>query len=156
MKQGNPEKKLLKEAREKIENKVVMATAIALVSAMAMLFLYNWFVSIYADKTRILILILQWIGVLGVAAFLAMYFVKKEKKFLFVLPYFAVGAIFMREVLSGTITTLILSILSKVPFLHFPSYASTAARFNFAYICLAVYLIASYIYYGVKLRKISK
>lgn len=156
MKQVNPEKKLLKEAREKIENKVVMATAVALVSAMAMLFLYNWFVSIYAAKTRILILILQWLGVLGVAVFLAMYFVKKEKKFLFVLPYFAVGAIFMREILSGTITTLILSLLSKVPFLHFPVYASTAARFNFAYICLAVYLIASYIYYGVKLRKISK
>ncbi len=156
MKKGNPEKKISKEIREKIENKTVMATAIALVSAMTMLFLYNWSVSIYAAGTRILILILQWLGVLGVAAFLALYFVKKEKKFLFVLPYFAVGAIFMREILSGTITTLILSLLSKIPFLHLSAHASTAARFNFVYICLAIYLIASYIYYGVKLKKLTK
>lgn len=156
MKQQNPTKKLSKEARERIENKTVLATAIALVSAMMMLFLYNWFVSIYASQTRILILILQWLGVAGVAAFLVLFFVKKEKKYLFVLPYFAVGALFMREILAGSVTTLILKVLSKIPFLHLSAYATTAARFNLIYICLAVYLIASYIYYGVQLKKAGK
>lgn len=153
MKQHPQKAKLSKEARENIENKTVMATAIALISAMAMLFLYNWFVSIYASQTRVLILILQWLGILGVAVFLVLYFVKKEKKFLFLLPFFAAGAIFMREILSGTITGLILSVLSKIPFLHLSSAATTAARFNLIYICLAIYLIAAYIYYGVKLKK---
>ena len=156
MKQQNPNKKLSKEARERIENKTVLATAIALVSAMMMLFLYNWFVSIYASQTRVLILILQWLGVAGVAAFLVLYFVKKDKKYLFVLPYFAVGSLFMFEILKGSVTTLILSVLSKIPFLHLSAYATTAARFNLIYICLAVYLIASYIYYGIKLKKASK
>ncbi len=153
MKQQKPKTKLSKEAREKIDNKIVLATAIALVSAMMMLFLYNWFVSIYASQTRIFILILQWLGVAGVAAFLALYFIKKDKKYLFVLPYCAVGALFMREILHGTITGLITGILAKIPFLHIGGYATTSARFNLIYICLAVYLIASYIYYGIKLKK---
>ncbi len=149
MKQQKPKTKLSKEAREKIDNKIVLATAIALVSAMMMLFLYNWFVSIYARQTRVLIMVLQWLGVAGVAAFLVLYFVKKDKKYLFTLPYFAVGALFMREILAGTITGLIVKVLGK-------GYATTAARFNFIYICLAVYLIASYIYYGIKLKKAAK
>lgn len=149
MKQQKPKTKLSKEERERIDNKIVLATAIALVSAMVMLFLYNWFVSIYASQTRVLIQILQWLGVAGVVACLVLYFVKKEKKYLFVIPYCAVGAIFMQEILRGTIIGLIVKIFGK-------TYATTAMRFNFIYICLAIYLIASYIYYGLKLKKASK
>lgn len=149
MKQQKPKTKLSKEERERIDNKIVLATAIALVSAMVMLFLYNWFVSIYASQTRVLIQILQWLGVAGVVACLVLYFVKKEKKYLFVIPYCAVDAIFMQEILRGTIIGLIVKIFGK-------TYATTAMRFNFIYICLAIYLIASYIYYGLKLKKASK
>ncbi len=153
MKQQKPRTKLTKEAREKIDNKVVLVTAIALTSAMALLFLYNWFVSIYAAQTHVLIVILQWLGVAGVAAFLALYFIKKDRKFLFLLPYFAAGAVFMREILIGTLTRFFAGILSKIPFLHITASADTKQRFALIYVCLAIYLIASYIYYGVKIKK---
>ena len=156
MKQEKPKTKLSREAREALDNKIVMATAIALVSAMLLLFLYNWFVSIYAEKIRIVILTLQWLGVAGVAAFLVLYFVKKDKKWLLLTPYFAVAAFFMREILHGTITTFFVGILAKIPFLHVGGSATTLARFNFLYICLAIYLIAAYIYYGVKIKKGAK
>lgn len=149
MKQNKPKVKISREERERIDNKVVLATAIALVSAMLMLFLYNWFVSIYAAQTRTLIQILQWVGIAGVAAFLVLYFVKKNKKYLFVLPYFAVGSLFMQEILRGTVSGWVAKLMGK-------GFASTSMRFNFIYICLGVYLIASYIYYGIKLRKSSK
>ncbi len=159
MKQQNREnKKMIHEERERLDNKIVLATAIALVGAMVMVFLYNWFVSIYARQTKVLIDILMWLGIAGVAAFLVLFFVKKECKFLFVMPYFAVGALFMREIMAGTVTTLLVQILSKIPFLKMGGYtaATTAQRFNFIYICLAVYLVASYIYYGIKIKKLGK
>ncbi|MBE7024644.1 MAG: hypothetical protein E7408_01145 [Ruminococcaceae bacterium] len=149
MKQQKPKTKISKEERERIDNKVVLATAIALVSAMLMLFLYNWFVSIYASQTRTLIQILQWAGVAGVALFVILFFVKKDRKYLFVIPYCAVGSLFMQEILRGTVIGWILKLFGK-------SYATTAMRFNFIYICLAVYLVASYIYYGIKLHKAAK
>ena len=80
MKNQKVRTKLSKEAREKIDNKIVLATAIALVSAMVLLFLYNWLVSVYAVQTRTVVIVLQWLGVAGVAAFLALYFIKKENK----------------------------------------------------------------------------
>lgn len=150
------QKKMLQEEREKLDNKVVLSTAIALVSAMVMVFLYNWFRSAYALQTKGFIEILMWVGVLGVAAFLVLFLLKKERKFLFVIPYFAVGAVFMREVLVGTLTTWVVTLASKIPFLHIAGNATTAQRFNFVYICLAVYLVASYIYYGVKIKKLKK
>ncbi len=153
MKQEKPKTKLSREAREALDNKIVTATAIALVSAMLLLFLYNWFVSIYAEQTRILILAIGWLGVLGVAAMLVLFFVKKDKKWLFFIPYFAVAAFFMREILHGTITAFLAGLLSKIPFLPIGGEATTLARFNFLYVCLAIYLIAAYIYYGLKIKK---
>ena len=93
MKLQNPKKKLAKEMRSQIENKIVLCTSIALVSAMLLLFLYNWFVSIYTLQVGRLITGLQWVGVLGVLVFLVLYFMKKDKKFLLILPYFAIGSI---------------------------------------------------------------
>lgn len=159
MKQQNDkraQKKALQAEREKLDNKVVLATAIALTSAMIMVFLYNWFKSIYALQTKTLIEILMWVGIVGVAVFLILYFVKKERKFLFVIPYFAVGAVFMREILVGTMTGWVIALASKIPFLHIAGNATTLQRFNFVYICLAVYLVASYIYYGIKIKKLGK
>ncbi|MDD6308258.1 MAG: hypothetical protein PUB07_02740 [Clostridia bacterium] len=149
-------KRQIQEERERLDNKVVLATAIALVSAMLMLFIYNWFVSAYAAQTKVLIQVLMWIGVAGVAAFLVLGFVKKDKKYFVVLAYCAVGAFLLREVLKGTVTTWILLLASKIPFLNTVAYATTKARFNFVYIALAIYLVASYIYYGVKMKKLKK
>ncbi len=150
-------KKLSREAREKIDNKVVLATAIALVSAMVLLFLMNWSQSAYAVQTITIIEVLQWVFVAGILAFLVLYFVKKEKKFLFGIPYCAAGTIFMMEILKGTVSTFFLRILSKIPFLKIAGgYATTAQRFSTLFIWLAIYLVASYIYYGVKIRKLSK
>ena len=150
-------KKLSREAREKIDNKVVLATAIALVSAMVLLFLMNWSQSAYAVQTITIIEVLRWVFVLGIVAFLVLYFVKKEKKFLFGIPYCAAGTIFMMEILKGTISTFALKILSKIPFLKLAGgYATTAQRFSTLFIFLAIYLVASYIYYGVQMKKLSK
>ena len=156
MKLQNPKKKLAKEMRSQIENKIVLCTSIALVSAMLLLFLYNWFVSIYTLQVGRLITGLQWVGVLGVLVFLVLYFMKKDKKFLLILPYFAIGSIFMREIMAGTLTRLVLTVLSAIPFLNVQPEATTAARFTLLYIFLAVYLVASYVYYGLKMKKISK
>ncbi len=155
MKQKNPQKQRAKELRGQIENKIVLCTSIALISAMLLLFLYNWFVSIYSVQVGTLISVLGWLGVVGVAAFLVLYFVKKDKKYLQLLPYFAALAIFMREIMAGTITRLILLALSKIPFLNVVPDATTAARFTLIYIVLAIYLVAGYIYYGVQMKKVK-
>lgn len=157
MKQQKTKKAISREMREKIDNKVVLATAIALVAAMVLLFLMNWSQSAYAVQTITIIEVLQWIFVAGIVAFLVLYFVKKEKKFLFGIPYCAAGTIFMMEILKGTISTFALKILSKIPFLKMAGgYATTAQRFSTLFIFLAIYLVASYIYYGVKIKKLSK
>lgn len=159
MKNQNKEnKRILHEERERLDNKVVLSTAIALIGVMVMVFLYNWFVSIYARQTKVLIDVLMWLGIAGVAVFLVLFFVKKDRKYLFVTPYFAVGTLFMREILAGTVTTFLVKLLAKIPFLKISGYAgaTTAQRFNLIYICIAIYLVASYIYYGIKIKKLGK
>ncbi len=155
-----PKNKLSREERERIDNKIVLATAVALVSAMILLFLNNWIVSVYAVQTRKLVVFLQWLGVAGVLAFLVLYFVKKDKKFLFVIPYFAVGSIFMQEISgTATFTRWIYLLVCKLKNVQLnPQFVevTTKFRFNVIFICLAVYLVASYIYYGIKLKKGSK
>lgn len=159
--------KLSKEEREKIDNKIVLATAIALISAMVFLYLQNWFASVYAATTGKIITALKWIGVAGIAAFIALVFIKKDKKYLFCIPYCAVGSLFMNEILKAPITKLIyglfddLILKSNITFLvksfnSFFAYYLTKSRFNFIFLCLAIYLIASYIYYGVKIAKGNK
>ncbi len=155
MKQKNPKKQLAKEMRAQIENKIVFHTSVALISAMLLLFLYNWFVSIYAAQVGTFISVLGWLAVAGVAAFLGLYFWKKDKFFLKFLPYCAAIAIFMREILAGTVTRLFRTILSKIPFLHIAPDASTASRFTLIYIVLAIYLVAVYIYYGIQAKKLK-
>ncbi len=157
MKQQKTKKKLSKEAREKIDNKIVLATAIALVSCMVLLFLMNWSQSAYALQTIRLIGALRWVGVAGIVVFLVLYFVKKDKKFLFCLPYCAAGSLFMMEILKGTVSTFFVRLLAKIPFLKMAGgYATTAQRFSTLFICLAIYLVASYIYYGIQIKKATK
>ncbi len=160
MKQQKPKNKLSKEERERIDNKVVLATAIALVSAMVLLFLGNWLNSVYASQTRVFVKILQWAGVVGVAAMVALYFWKKDKKYLFVIPYFAVGALFMQEI-SGTATFTkwiyqLYCLIRGIDLGEGVVSVTSQFRFNVLYILLAVYLVASYIYYGLKLKKAVK
>ncbi len=156
MKQQNPKKKLSREAREKIDNKVVLATAIALVSAMVLLFLMNWSQSTYALQTIRIIETLQWVGVAGIVVFLVLAFVK-DKKYLYCLPYCAVGSLFMVEILRGTVTKFSINLLAKIPFLKIVGgLPTTSQRFSTVFVCLAIYLVVSYIYYGIKIRKLSK
>ncbi len=137
-------RKLTREQREAIDNKIVLATAIALISAIALLFIYRWLHSAYAAGTRTFVVILMWVGTAGVAASLAMYFWKKEKKYLFLIPYFAAGSFFCLLITRN----IFYSILQP-----FGIYTGTKFNFIFIYSCLVVYLIVSYIYYGLKLRR---
>lgn len=160
MKQQKPKNKLSREERERIDNKIVLATAIALVSAMVLLFLGNWLNSVYAAQTRTLVKILQWVGVAAVAALVALYFWKKDRKYLFVIPYCAVGALFMQEI-SGTATFTkwiyqLYCLIRGVDLGEGVVSVANQFRFNVIYILLAVYLVASYIYYGLKLKKGTK
>lgn len=159
MKQHNPKKKIARELREKIDNKVVIVTAVALVSAMVLLFLMNWSSSAYVEKTIALIQNLRWVFLALMALFLVLFFVKKEKKYLVCLPYCAAGTLFMMEILGGKVSTFFIKLLSKVPFIKIQLaglMAGTKQRFSFLFILLAIYLIASYIYYGIQLKKLNK
>lgn len=159
--------KLSKEEREKIDNKIVLATAIALISAMVFLYLQNWFASVYASTTGKIITVLKWAGVAGVAALITLFFVKKNKKFLFAIPYCVADFLFMNEILAAPITKLIYNLfdglITKInvsfitkSFNSFFAYYLTKSRFNFIFLCLAIYLVVSYIYYGVKIAKGNK
>ncbi|MBR5218574.1 MAG: hypothetical protein IKV89_02470 [Clostridia bacterium] len=134
-------KKISKELKEQIDNKVVLATSIALVGAMFLLFLQNWSKSIYAAGTMMFIRIAMWVCVACVAAGVVVYFITKKKGYLFTIPYFAVAAwmfSFIHYGLFGLVTL------------------TTDTRFIVLYLCLAVYLIASYVYYGIKLYGCKK
>jgi len=134
-------KKISKELKEQIDNKVVLATSIALVGAMFLLFLQNWSKSIYASPTMVLIKILMWACVACVAAAIVVYFITKKKGYLFTIPYFAVAA-------------------WMFSFIHYGLFGlvslTTDTRFIACYIILAVYLIASYVYYAIKLHGYKK
>mgnify|MGYP001055297116 CR=1 FL=1 len=141
MKKNTKKVKLTKEQKERLDNKIVLATAIALVSVMVLLFLYNWSKSKYSAQTMTLIQILMWASVAGVAAMVVLFFIKKDKRFLFWTPYFAVAAVLLEEIVFGHILRTF----------NLPS--TTKVRFNVAYFTLAIYLIATYIYYGIILHR---
>ena len=126
--------KLSKAEKANIENKIVAATAVALGGAMVLMFLNNWAKSVYAAGTIMAIKIIMWLAVAAVVAGVVGYFVKKDKKFLFSIPYSAAVAVIFYEIVYG---------IAGYP--H-----GTDTRFMVAYIVLAVYLVASYVYYGIK------
>lgn len=135
--------KLTREQKEAIDNKIVLATAIALISAMALLFIYRW-LNVYPVGTRRFVLVLAYLGTAGVLFSVGMYFWKKERKYLFLIPYFAVGSFFCLM-----ITNNIFYSIARLAGITI----ATKHNFIMIYVCLAVYLIASYIYYGLKLRR---
>ncbi len=127
-------KKLSKAEKLNIENKIVAATAVALGGAMVLMFLNNWAKSVYAAGTILAIKIIMWLAVAAVVAGVAGYFVKKNKKFLYSIPYSAAVAVIFYQIVYG---------IAGYP-------RGTDTRFIVAYIVLAVYLVASYVYYGIK------
>ncbi len=153
-------KKLTAEERLHYENLSVLATAVALISGIFLLYLYRYLNSSYILATQTFVSILIWICDAVILASLGMYFWKKNKKYLTLLAYFAAG---------GTLLTIIrysyviknffdMIYVSKLwngllNLLHIQAPSSQATAFIFVLICLAVYLIATYIYCGLKLRK---
>lgn len=133
--------KLTREQREAIDNKIVLATAISLISAIFLMFLYRWMTSAQAAGTIVFAKVLMWIGVAGVVGYLVLYYLKKDKKYLFITPYFAAGSFLLAFIIYNFTYRL------GLPF------TGSAYNFGFAYCCLAIYLIASYVYYGLKLRR---
>ena len=152
------QKKLTKADREHIDNQVVLATAIGLISAIFLLYLYRWLNSSLVMGTRIFLSILIWAADAVIVAALVMIIWKKEKKYLKVIPYFAGGAFLLSVVrYSGAYKKVLDALHISDLWAWFtnaigkhPTQLQTALIF--VYICLAAYLIATYIYYGRKLH----
>jgi hypothetical protein len=139
MAEVNKKKKLTKEQREALDNKIVLATSVALISTIFLMYLYRWQLA-YPIGTRNVILVLMWIGVAGVAVTVGLYWFKKDKSFLNITPYFA-GMAFAFSLIAYN-------------FLHHLG-INTGTKINYSiiYTLLAIYLVASYIYYGIKLKR---
>ena len=152
------QKKLTKAEREHIDNQVVLATAIALVSAVFLLYVYRWLNSSAVMGTRTVLSVLIWAADAVIVAALVMIFWKKEKKYIKVIPYFAGGAFLLSVVrYSGNNKVLLDTLHISDLWLWFtnaigkhPTQIQTALIF--VYLCLAAHLIATYIYYGRKLH----
>ena len=71
----NNSNKLTKEEREHIDNMVVLTTAIGLVSAIALLYIYRWLNSSYILGTRLFVSILIWLCDAALIAGVVLYFV---------------------------------------------------------------------------------
>ena len=139
MAQVNKKKKLSKQQRVALDNKIVLSTSIALVATIFLMYLYRWQLA-YPLGTRKVILVLMWAGVLGVAATLGMYFWKKNKKWLVGTAYSAAASFIFS--------------LIAYNFLHFLGLnTGSAVNYTISYIILAVYLIASYVNYAIALKK---
>lgn len=153
--------KLSKADRDHIDNQVVLATAIGLISAMFLLYVYRWLNSALAEGTFTALSILIWIADAVIVAALILLFWKKDRKYLKIIPYFAGGAFLLSVIrYSGTykkvLDTLHISDLWKWlmnSINRHPSQIQTA--FIFVYICLAAYMIATYIYFGRKIHKLK-
>jgi len=141
-------KKMSKEEREHIDNQVVLATAIALVSALFLLYLNNYLNSAYASATRTFIKVLFWMFDAAVAVFVGLYIWKKDKKFLRILAYCVGGALMMSIILylPGLLYTTGISTMLHI-------FDTTKLAFILIYVCLGIYLVATYIYYGMKIVK---
>lgn len=148
---SNNKKEYLKAQREHYDNQVVIATAIALVTALFLLYLNNYLNSAYAHTTRNFIKVLFWGFDIAVVVFLAMFIWKKNKSFLKVLAYCVAGALIMSMILyfPGFLFTSGLAANLGV-------FNTTKLTFTLIYICIGIYLVASYVYFGIKIAKLKK
>lgn len=158
--QHSKPKKLTAEERLHYENLTVLATAIVLISAVVLLYLYRYLNSIYIVETYKVLSVAIWIFDAVILGSLVMFFVKKNKKWLNFMAYFVAG---------GTLLTIIryfyvirnffikihvADVWNKlITFLHLPKLTPVGFAFAFVYVCLGAYLIATYIYCGIKLKK---
>jgi len=132
-------KKLTKEQKEALDNQIVLATSVALVSTILLMFLYRWEMA-YPVGTRLSILILMWMAIAGVAITVGGYVLKKDKKLLISTPYFTASAFACS--------------LIAYNFLHyFGLNTGTKTNYGILYVIIAVYLVVSYVFYGTKLKK---
>ena len=152
-------KKITKAEREHIDNQVVLATAIGLISAIFFLYAYRWLNSSAVMGTRTVLSILMWLADAGIVAALVMIFWKKEKKYIKVIPYLAGGAFLISVVRYSGAYKIVLDKLHISDLWAWFTNAigknptQTQTALMFVYFCIAIYLIATYIYYGVKIHK---
>ena len=159
--QTSKPKKLTAEERLHYENLSVLATAIALISGVVLLYLYRYLTSTYILQTQTFISVLIWICDAVILGCVGMYFWKKDKKFLNLMIYFVAGGTLLTiiryfHVIKNFFDIIYVSKLwnGLMTLLHI-QLSPIATAFWFVYICLAVYLIATYIYCGIKLRKVK-
>ena len=151
--------KMTKAERDHIDNQIVLATAIGLVSAIFLLYVYRWLNSALANETMAFLSILIWIADAVIIAALILWRCKKDKKFLKIIPYFAGGAFLLSVVRYSGIYKKVLDALHISDLWHWftnlinrhPTQIQTALLF--VYICLAAYMIATYIHFCKKIRK---
>lgn len=153
-------KKLTAEERLHYENLTVIATAISLVSAIFLLYVYRYLNSSYVLATQTFLNILIWVCDAVILGLVGMYFWKKDKKFLTLLVYFVAGGLLLTIIRYFYVIKNFFDLIyvSKIwnavlTFLHFPRFTAQGTAFAFVYLCLAAYLIATYIYCGLKLKK---
>ena len=149
-------RKLSKEEREHIDNQTVLATAIGLISAVVLAYLWRWFNSSAAAGTMLFTKILMWLCDAGILASLIVYFVKKNPKAIRFVPYFAGGAFLLSTIVySGAYRKLLdwLHINDLLAKMGVATENTMKLAFIFVYICIAIYLIATYIYLGCKVKR---
>lgn len=155
----NNSNKLTKEEREHIDNMVVLTTAIGLVSAIALLYIYRWLNSSYILGTRLFVSILIWLCDAALIAGVVLYIVKKDRKLLRWIPYFAGGAFLLAVIryfdkFKLVMDALRISVLFQKCMDAIGKHPTNIqVAFIFVYICIAAYMIATYIYYGRKVKK---
>lgn len=154
-------KKLSAEERLHYENLSVMATAIALVSGIFLLYLYRYLNSSYILATQTFVSVLIWICDAVILGCVGMYFWKKDKKYLNILVYFVAGGLLLTiiryyYVIKNFFDMIYVSKLWNgfMTLIHV-QISPIATAFSFVFVCLAAYLIATYIYCGIKLRKVK-
>ncbi|MBO4898242.1 MAG: hypothetical protein J5590_08100 [Clostridia bacterium] len=139
--------KEVKTEKEHIDNMVVLTFAVALVGAFALMYLKTFHVN-FPVKTIKFLDVFSVIFSIGIVACVVLYFVgKKNKNFLLAIPYLAVTALVMTFIGHYSV------VLQK---LHLERFNNTNAAYIIVYIGLAVYLVASLIYFGIKSHKLNK
>lgn len=150
--------KLTREEKEHIDNQVVLATSIGLISAIFLLYLYRYMNSSYITQTYIFTEILIYICAAGVLAGTVLYYIKRDKKFIKPVPYLAgIGAalsiirfhakfaIALRAIKVAQLWGWFCGLFGKHP-------TTVMTAYIFVYFCIFVYLVATYIYFGRMLK----
>ena len=139
--------KVVKEQKEHIDNMVVLTFAVALLGAFALMYLKTFHINFPVKTIKFLDVfsIILGIGVVACAVLYLAY--KKNKNFLLAIPYLAGTALVMEFLAHYSF------VLNK---LHLTRFNNTNSAYILVYIALAVYLVVSLIYFGIKSYKLNK